>query len=71
MLLARELWHYLGDCPAELLKLPQGPGRVRGATGGRPHVACEQGLAGVQQSAGLPRQPLQPAAGGVEARPGF
>lgn len=63
--------HYLGDSPAELLELLQGPGRVQSALRDRPQVACEHGLPSIQKSTGLPRHPLEHTAGCVEARPGL
>ena len=65
-----EGWRYLGDRPAELLELLQGPGLVQEPVGSQ-HEACEHGLPGVEQSAGSPRQPLEPTSGGVEPSPGM
>ena len=64
------MWCYLEDRPAELLELLQGPGPVQEPVWSQ-HEACEHGLPGVEQRAGSPRQPLEPAAGGVEPGPGM
>ena len=66
-----EALRYLGDHPAELLELLQAPGRVQVWVWSQQHVACEHGLPGVQQTAGSPRQLLEPASGGVESSPGM